>query len=328
MTKTRTDDVNATVRSIRRLAAAGCELVRIAVPDAAAAAALPEIRARVDLPLIADIHFDHRLALAAIKAGFDKIRINPGNIGSMRRVEEIIRAAQDRGIAIRIGVNAGSLPREIRARYRHPEVKALIEAMARALEPFERLGFKALVLSAKTTVAEDLIAVNEELARNFPYPLHIGLTEAGPPLEGSVRSAAALTPLLRQGIGDTIRISLTGDPVLEVIAAYELLAALNLRQIGPVIYSCPGCGRTRIDIVRLTHQVKKKLRGITAPLKVAVMGCVVNGPGEARAADFGIAGGKGKGALFVKGKVIGTYPESRLVDALCKEIKRSLNNEI
>ncbi len=328
MAKTRTDDVDATVRSIRRLALAGCELVRIAVPDATAAAALPEIRARVDLPLIADIHFDYRLALTAIKAGFDKIRINPGNIGSVRRVEAIIRAAQDRGVAIRIGVNAGSLPRAVRARYPHPEVKALMEAMARALEPFERLGFKALVLSAKTTVAEDLIAVNEELARNFPYPLHIGLTEAGPPLEGSVRSAAALAPLLRQGIGDTIRISLTGDPVLEVIAAYELLAALNLRQIGPVIYSCPGCGRTRIDIVRLTRQVKKKLRGITVPLKVAVMGCVVNGPGEAREADFGIAGGKGKGVLFVKGKVIGTYPESRLIDALCKEIKRSLRNEI
>ncbi|MCR4424285.1 MAG: flavodoxin-dependent (E)-4-hydroxy-3-methylbut-2-enyl-diphosphate synthase [candidate division WOR-3 bacterium] len=328
MTKTRTDDVTATVRSIRRLTAAGCELVRLAVPDAAAAAALPEIRARVDLPLIADIHFDYRLALAAIKAGFDKIRINPGNIGSIRRIEEIIRAAQDRGVAIRIGVNAGSLPKEVRARYRHPEVKALIEAMARALEPFERLNFKALVLSAKTTVAEDLIAVNEELAHRFPYPLHIGLTEAGPPLEGSIRSAAALAPLLRQGIGDTIRISLTGDPVLEVVAAYELLAALNRRQIKPVVYSCPGCGRTRIDIVRLTRQVQKSLQGITAPLKVAVMGCVVNGPGEAREADFGIAGGKGKGVLFVKGKVIGTYPESRLVAALGKEIKRHLNNEI
>lgn len=324
MTKTRTEDVRATVRAIRRLMVAGCELVRVAVPNQTAASALPEIRVRVAVPLVADIHFDYRLALAAINAGFEKIRINPGNIGSVHRVEEIIRAARDRGVAIRIGVNAGSLPKKILARYRHPEVRALVDAMGEAIEPFERLKFKSLILSAKTTVLEDLIAVNEELARLFPYPLHLGLTEAGPPFAGAIRSAAALAPLLRQGIGDTIRISLTGDPVLEVVAAYELLAVLNLRQIGPVIYSCPGCGRTKIDIVRLSRQVEKNLQGITTPIKVAVMGCVVNGPGEAREADFGIAGGQGKGVIFVKGRVVRTAPESELVAALRDEIERSL----
>ncbi|MGQ9678502.1 MAG: flavodoxin-dependent (E)-4-hydroxy-3-methylbut-2-enyl-diphosphate synthase [bacterium] len=328
MTKTRTDDIRATVRSIRRLTVCGCELVRVAVPDQSAASALPEIRARVLTPLVADIHFDYRLALAAIKAGFNKIRINPGNIGSVSRVEEIIRAALDRGVAIRIGVNAGSLPKKILVRYRHPEVKALVDAMGEAIEPFERLRFKALVLSAKTTVIEDLIAVNEELARLFPYPLHLGLTEAGLPFVGAIRSAAAIAPLLRQGIGDTIRISLTGDPVLEVVAAYELLAALNLRQIGPVIYSCPGCGRTKIDIVRLSRQVEKSLRGVTTPIKVAVMGCVVNGPGEAREADFGIAGGQGKGVVFAKGRVVRTCSESGLVAALRKEIESSLKHGV
>lgn len=327
MTKTRTEDVRATVRAIRRLAVAGCELVRVAVPNQTAASVLPEIRVRVAIPLVADIHFDYRLALAAINAGFEKIRINPGNIGSVHRVEEVIRAAQDRGVAIRIGVNAGSLPKKILARYRHPGVRALVDAMGEAIKPFERLKFKSLVLSAKTTVLEDLIAVNEELARLFPYPLHLGLTEAGPPFAGAIRSVAALTPLLRQGIGDTIRISLTGDPVLEVVAAYELLAVLNLRQIRPVIYSCPGCGRTKIDIVRLSRQVEKSLQGITTPIKVAVMGCVVNGPGEAREADFGIAGGQGKGVIFVKGRVVRTCPESGLVAALRKEIERSLKNE-
>lgn len=321
MTKTPTDDVNATLRQVRRLAAVGCELVRIAVPDEKAAAVLKEIRGRTNLPLVADIHFDYRLALQAIKAGFDKIRINPGNIGANWKIEELIRAAGDKRVAIRVGVNSGSLPKEVLRAHRHPTVPALIEAMERALVPFERLNFKALVLSAKTTVVEDLIAVNEEFARRYPYPIHLGLTEAGPPFEGAIRSAAGLAPLLRQGIGETIRISLTGDPVFEVIAGYELLAALGRRFRGPMVYSCPGCARTQIDINRLVRKVQKGLKGVTKPLKVAVMGCVVNGPGEAREADFGIAWGGTKGVVFARGKVVRTCPEEKLVETLLTAIK-------
>lgn len=324
MTKTRTDDVVATVRQARRLVAAGCELVRIAVPDQKSAGALPTIRQRLVVPLVADIHFDYRLAQAAITAGFDKIRINPGNIGARWKVEEIIRMAADRGVAIRIGVNAGSIEKKFLRRYHQPGVAAMLASLDDALVPFERLGFKAVVISAKTTVVDELIAVNEEIARRYPYPIHLGLTEAGPPFEGAIRSAAGLAPLLRQGIGDTIRVSLTGDPVWEVVAGYELLAALGIRRTGPVVYSCPGCGRTRIDIVKLTKRVQRAVKGIKVPLKVAVMGCVVNGPGEARAADFGIAGGAGKGVVFARGRVVRTCREDHLVNALLAEINRAV----
>ncbi|MEO0021755.1 MAG: flavodoxin-dependent (E)-4-hydroxy-3-methylbut-2-enyl-diphosphate synthase [candidate division WOR-3 bacterium] len=321
MTKTRTDDIRSTVRQIRRLARAGCELVRIAVPDEQSAAVLPAIRAQADMPLVADIHFDYRLALKAIDAGFDKVRINPGNIGARWKVKEIIRAAMDHGVAIRVGVNSGSLPKTVRQK---DGVSALLEAMATGLEPFEQLGFKAVVLSAKTTETRMLINVYQELSRRYPYPLHLGLTEAGPAFEGAIRSAAGMAPLLLQGIGDTIRISLTGDPVLEVIAGYELLAALGLRRKGPVVYSCPGCGRTRVDINRLVRETRRALRGIDAPVKIAVMGCVVNGPGEARQADFGIAGGKERGVIFSNGQVVRTVDEKNLVLELIKEIKQKL----
>lgn len=330
MTKTRTDDVRATVRQIRRLQRAGCELVRLAVPDAAAAAALPEIRKRVALPLIADIHFDHRLALAAIRAGFNKVRINPGNIGATWKVREVIKAAAGSGAAIRVGVNAGSIDKSILRRYGRPSVPAMVAGMARCLEPFERAGFKALVLSAKTTDVRETIAVCRELSRRWPYPLHLGLTEAGPPFEGAIRSAAALSVLLLEGIGDTIRISLTGDPVQEVEAGYELLGALGIRRRGPMVYSCPTCGRTRIDVIGLTRKVKAALsdlgtvpiRGQSPAIKVAVMGCVVNGPGEAREADFGIAGGKGRGIVFAHGRVVKTCAEDQLVDTLVREIRK------
>ncbi|MEO0071508.1 MAG: flavodoxin-dependent (E)-4-hydroxy-3-methylbut-2-enyl-diphosphate synthase [candidate division WOR-3 bacterium] len=324
MTKTRTEDVNATLRQIRQLTNAGCELIRLAVPDEKAADALKEIRQGTSLPLIADIHFNYRFALQAIEAGFDKIRINPGNIGANWKVAEIIKAASDKGVAIRVGVNSGSIPKTILKSHRHPTIPAMLEAMAQALVPFEKLNFKALVLSAKTTVVEDLIAVNEEFSRRYPYPIHLGLTEAGPPFEGVIRSTAALTPLLRQGIGDTIRISLTGNPVLEVIAGYELLASLGLRFRAPMVYSCPGCGRTQINLEKLVRKVKKALKGIAKPLKIAVMGCVVNGPGEAREADFGIAWGGKKGAVFARGKVIKTCKEERLLEALLTEINREI----
>jgi (E)-4-hydroxy-3-methylbut-2-enyl-diphosphate synthase len=318
MTNTRTDDVAATVRQVRRLARAGCELVRIAVPDQAAADGLPAIRARVKLPLCADVHFDQRLALAALSAGFDKVRINPGNIGSVTKVKEIIRAAAGRGAAIRVGVNAGSLEKSVLRRFGHPTPAALVESMARCLVPFEAQDFRNVVLSAKTTGVRETIKVNRELARRFPWPLHVGVTEAGLPFEGAIRSAAALAPLLLDGIGDTIRISLTGDPVLEVAAAWDLLAALGLRRRGPMVYSCPTCGRTNIDVAALTRRVKRALAGTTEPVKIAVMGCVVNGPGEAREADFGIAGGRGRGVIFARGKVVKTCPEKSLVPELLR----------
>ncbi len=321
MTKSRTDDVRATVRQIRALERAGCELVRVAVPDQAAAEALPEIRARVKLPLIADVHFDHRLAVAAIKAGFDKVRINPGNIGSAGRVKEVIRAAQDYDAAVRIGVNAGSVEKTILKKHRRPTVAAMLESLERSLEPARQLGFEDIVISAKTTSVSDTIAVYREMAERFPYPLHLGLTEAGLPFEGAIRSTAALAVLLNEGIGDTIRVSLTGSPVLEVQAAWELLAALGLRQRGPVVYSCPTCGRPRAWVVCLARRVKQALADVDQPLKVAVMGCVVNGPGEAREADFGIACGTGKGLVFARGKVIRACPEEELVRALVTEVR-------
>ncbi len=322
MTNTRTDDIAATVRQSRRLERAGCELVRIAVPDARAAAALPAIRARLSLPLCADIHFDHRLALAALKAGFDKVRINPGNIGSAMKVKEIIRAAADAGAAIRVGVNAGSLDKTTLRRHGRPTPAALVESMTRCLEPFDQLDFKSIVLSAKTTSIPETITVYRELARRFPWPLHIGLTEAGLPFEGGVRSAAALAPLLLSGIGDTLRISLCGSPVLEVKAAWELLAALGIRRHGPVVYACPTCGRTRIDVAALARRVSRALERSTSPVKVAVMGCVVNGPGEAREADFGIAGGAGRGVIFARGDVVKTCSEKMLVRELLRIMSR------
>lgn len=323
MTKTRTDDVRATVRQIRRLERAGCEMVRMAIPDTAAAAALPEIRKRVALPLVADVHFDHRLALAALRAGFDKVRINPGNIGAAWKVREIINAARDSGAAIRVGVNAGSIEKSVLRKHRHPTAAAMVESMAVCLEPFEKLRFKNIVLSAKSTDVPETIAVYRELSRHWSYPLHLGLTEAGPPFEGAIRSAAALSVLLLEGIGDTIRISLTGDPAQEVTAAYELLGALGLRRRGPLVYSCPTCGRTGVNVIGLTRDVKQALRDHPAPLKVAVMGCVVNGPGEAREADFGIAGGKGRGIVFAHGRVVKTCAEDELVQSLLHEVRKS-----
>ncbi|MFO7676059.1 MAG: flavodoxin-dependent (E)-4-hydroxy-3-methylbut-2-enyl-diphosphate synthase [bacterium] len=318
MTNTRTDDVAATVRQARRLARAGCELVRIAVPDARAAQALPAIRARLELPLCADVHFDHRLALAAIDAGFDKVRINPGNIGAAARVKEVIRAAAGSGVAIRVGVNAGSVHRKFLRRRGGPTPAAMVASLAECLEPFAALGFRALVLSAKATGVPETVAVYRELARRWRFPLHLGLTEAGLPFEGSIRSAAALGVLLAEGIGDTVRVSLAGDPALEVAAAWELLSALGLRRRGPSIYACPTCGRTGIDVCRLARQARRALAGCRRPVKVAVMGCVVNGPGEARAADYGIAGGRGRGAVFARGAVVKSVPADRLVDELVR----------
>ncbi|MBN2537372.1 flavodoxin-dependent (E)-4-hydroxy-3-methylbut-2-enyl-diphosphate synthase [candidate division WOR-3 bacterium] len=323
MTNTRTDDIRATVRQARRLERVGCELVRITVPDERAVQALPEIRRRLRLPLVADVHFDHRLALAALRAGFDKVRVNPGNIGSTRKVKEVIRCAADCGAAIRVGVNAGSIARPLVARHGGPTVAAMLESLAECLEPFEQLRFRDVVLSAKTISVPDTIAVCRAIARRWRYPLHLGLTEAGLPLAGATRSAAALVPLLLEGIGDTIRVSLAGDPVREVAVAWDLLGALELRRRGPMVYACPTCGRTEIDVERLARQVERALGDTRQPLRIAVMGCVVNGPGEARAADFGICGGRGRGAIFVRGKVVKTVPESELVTELARLVRES-----
>ncbi len=325
MTNTRTDDWRATLRQIRRLERAGCEIVRVAVPDENAAAALSQIRRRTAVPLVADIHFDYRLALAALAAGFDKVRINPGNIGADWKVKEIIRAAADTGKAIRVGVNSGSVEKSVLRKHGRATPEALVESLERCLEPFEQLRFKAIVLSAKTTNGPDAIATSRLIARRFRYPQHLGLTEAGLELDGAVRSAAVLGTLLAEGIGDTIRVSLAADPVREVAVAYELLAALGLRQRGPLVIACPTCGRTQVDVVGLAKKVKASMSsmGPIGPIRVAVMGCVVNGPGEAREADFAICGGKGRGAIYVKGRHVRTVPEDRLVDELAREIASS-----
>jgi (E)-4-hydroxy-3-methylbut-2-enyl-diphosphate synthase len=324
MTKTKTENITATVKQIKQLERAGCEIIRVAVPNQTAAQALKTIKQRIKIPLIADIHFDYRLALASIEAGADKIRINPGNIGADWKIKEIIKTAKDYAIPIRIGVNAGSLEKDILKKYKFPSAKALTESLERSVKFFEKNNFDQLILSAKAFDVLTTIEIYEMLSHRFSYPLHLGLTEAGLPFEGAIRSATALAVLLAKGIGDTVRISLTGDPVLEVVAAYELLQGLGLRKYGPIIISCPTCGRCEIDLIGLAEAVKTALAKYKTPMKVAVMGCVVNGPGEAKSADFGIAAGKKSGIIFSKGKVVKKCAEKDLVSALLTEIEQSL----
>lgn len=328
MTKTKTEDLTATLAQIKRLKQADCEIIRLAVRNQTSVQALKEIKKRTDIPLVADIHFDYRLAIASIKAGADKIRINPGNIGSGWKIKEIIKVAKDYNIPIRIGVNVGSIEKKILAKYQETPVKALVESVARTIDSFETNGFANLVLSAKASDVPTTIETYQKLAERYAYPLHLGITEAGLPFAGSIRSASALAILLNQGIGDTIRISLTSDPVLEVIAAYELLQSLGLRQHGPIIISCPTCGRCEVNLIKLTQQVKKELAKYKEPFKVAVMGCVVNGPGEARNADFGIAATKKSGIIFRQGKIVKKCPEQELVTALLNEIEQASKQEL
>jgi (E)-4-hydroxy-3-methylbut-2-enyl-diphosphate synthase len=287
-----------------------------------AAEALSRIKAGIGIPLVADIHFDYRLALASIKSGVDKIRINPGNIGEQWKTEEVIRAARDKGIPIRIGINSGSLPKAILAKFGKPNARAIVATLDGALEPFDKLRFKQIVISAKASDVTSTVEAYQAIARRYRYPLHVGLTESGLPFEGSIRSSAALAILLNQGIGDTIRVSLTGDPVLEVKAGYELLQALHLRRHGVVLISCPTCGRCQVNLKAIARSLKKRLDKIPRGgiLTVAVMGCTVNGPGEARDADYGIACGKKTGLLFEKGRIIGKCPEKNLVRELMMEI--------
>lgn len=323
MTKTKTEDITKTITEIKRLERAGCEIVRVAVQNQNSAQSLKTIKKYIKIPLVADIHFDYRLALASIKAGASKIRINPGNIGTNWKLKEIIKAAKDYKIPIRIGVNVGSLPKDISAKYQKPNAQALVESIARTVNFFEDSGFTELVLSAKAFDVLTMVATYQKLAQRYSYPLHLGLTEAGLPFEGAIRSACASAILLAQGIGDTIRISLTGDAVFEVVAAYELLQSLGLREYGPILISCPTCGRCEVNLINLAQRVKKALSHYKKPIKVAVMGCVVNGPGEAKNADFGIAAGKKSGIIFSKGKPIKKCAEKDLVSALLKAIELS-----
>ncbi len=326
MTTTDTRDITATLRQIRRLRKAGCEIVRLAVPDRQAAVSLGEIKKRTSLPVVADIHFDYRLALESLKAGVDKLRINPGNIGATWKVKEVVKAAADREVPIRIGANSGSLPKDLLKKYKHATAEALVEATFRQVELLDSLNFNAIVLSLKSSSVPVTIEAYRLISRKTDYPLHLGITEAGPLLTGSVRSAVGLGALLVEGIGDTLRVSLTGDPVEEVKVGFEILKSLDLRQKGPILISCPICGRCEINLERLVRRVEKKIAKIETPLKIAVMGCVVNGPGEAREADVGIAAGKGVGLLFRKGRVVRKLKEAELESALLQEIHKMTMN--
>jgi (E)-4-hydroxy-3-methylbut-2-enyl-diphosphate synthase len=320
MTNTDTRDIKETVSQIKRLEDSGCEIVRVAVLNIDAAEVLNKIRSRISIPLIADIHFDYRLALRAIEKGVDGLRINPGNIGERWKVEEVVRASKDRRIPIRIGVNAGSLKKDILKKFGHTS-QALVESAEEEIRILEDMDFRDIKVSLKASNVLTTIEAYRLFSKRFDYPLHIGISEAGPIFSGTIKSAVGLGILLYEGIGDTIRVSLTADPVDEVRAAYEILKALKLREHGVNIISCPTCGRCEIDIIGLTQEVEKRLINITKPLNVAVMGCVVNGPGEAKEADVGIAGGKGIGILFRKGKVIKKLKESDLADTIVKEVE-------
>lgn len=323
MCNTKTENVEATVTQIRALAAAGCEIIRVAVPNEAAALALKDIRRQIKLPLVADIHFDYRLALAAMENGADKIRINPGNIGEDWKLREVVNAAKERNIPIRVGVNSGSLEKEILKKYGGVTAEGIVESALEKVGRIEELDYENLVISIKSSDVLMCIRAHELLADKTDYPLHIGITEAGTLLRGTVKSAVGLGVILYEGIGDTIRVSLTGDPLEEIKAAREILKSLGLRKGGVEVVSCPTCGRTEIDLIGLANQVEGLVeRYSDLDVRVAVMGCVVNGPGEAREADFGVAGGKGAGVLIRKGEVIRTMPESELLPALEAELQR------
>ena len=322
MTNTDTRDVESTGEQIKRLSDAGCDIVRLAIPDQDAARAFHRIKTRFDIPLIADIHFDHRLALAALDAGADGLRINPGNIGSKRAVEKVVESAEARKVPIRIGVNAGSLQKDILKKYGHPTPEAMVDSALEHVRFLEGLGFDQIKISLKSSHVMHTIKAYEILSERVDYPLHLGVTEAGTLISGTVKSAIGIGYLLARGIGDTFRVSLTRDPVEEVKVAYEILRALDIRHRGPEIISCPTCGRTEIDLFALVEQVEKSLSNMVASPKVAIMGCVVNGPGEAKEADIGIAGGRGQGILFKKGRIIKKVPEHELAEVLVREVKK------
>ena len=320
MTNTRTDDVEATVKQILELEAAGCEIIRCAVPDMAAADALTEIKKQIHIPLVADIHFDYWLAIAAIEHGADKIRINPGNIGSTDRIRAVVNAAKERNIPIRIGVNSGSLEKELVEKYGGVTAEGLVESALDKVKIIEDMGYDNLVISIKSSDVLMCARAHELIAQKTDYPLHVGITEAGTLYSGNIKSAVGLGIILYQGIGDTIRVSLTGAPLEEIKSAKRILKTLGLRKGGVEVVSCPTCGRTRIDLIGLANRVESMVQDIPLDIKVAVMGCVVNGPGEAKEADIGIAGGDGVGLLIKKGEVVKKVPEDQLLDTLREEL--------
>lgn len=321
MTNTRTDDVEATLRQIRALAAAGCQIVRVAVPDMAAARAVGKLKEECPIPLVADIHFDYKLALEAVAAGADKVRINPGNIGGEDRVKAVAGACRQKGVPIRVGVNGGSLEKEILAKYGAVCPEAMVESAFEHIRLLNRFDFDDICVSLKSSSVPVTMQAYRLMAQRGDYPLHIGVTEAGTARMGTIKSAVGIGGLLALGIGDTMRVSLSADPVEEVYAARDILKAAGVRREGAELVSCPTCGRTRIDLIALANQVEERLREIDKPITVAVMGCVVNGPGEASAADCGIAGGAGEGLLFQKGKIIKKVPQERLVEELFQLIE-------
>jgi len=320
MTKTDTRDARATLAQIHRLEKAGCEIIRVAVPDEAAAASLPAIVKNSRIPVIADIHFHHRLALKAIAAGVAGLRLNPGNIGSRQKIAAVLEQARDRGISIRIGVNSGSLEKDLRKQYGGPTPEALVESALRSIELFEHLDFTSIKVSIKSPDVVTTVDAYRLLSRKTRYPLHIGITEAGTLFSGTIKSAVGLGILLSEGIGDTLRVSLSADPVEEVRAGFAILKALGLREHGPEIISCPTCGRCQIDVISLARTIEAKLSSMKLPLKIAVMGCEVNGPGEAREADIGIAGSRSKGVLFKHGAIIRRCDKSDLLKEFYREL--------
>lgn len=316
MTNTRTDDVEATVGQILKLEAAGCQIIRCAVPDMAAARAVGTIRERIHIPLVVDIHFDYKLALESIAAGCDKVRINPGNIGDPSRVKAVADACRAKHIPIRIGVNGGSLEKPLLAKYGGVTPEALVESAFGHIALLNQFDFDDICLSLKSSSVRDTVAAYRLMAAQSDYPLHIGVTETGTPRLGVLKSAAGIGGLLALGIGDTIRVSLSADPLEEVYAARDILKVVGLRREGPELISCPTCGRTRVDLIGMAQEVERRLEGVTKPITVAVMGCVVNGPGEAAAADVGIAGGDGVGLVFRRGEIVKKVPQEQLVDEL------------
>jgi (E)-4-hydroxy-3-methylbut-2-enyl-diphosphate synthase len=328
MTTTDTHDVEATVAQIHRLEEAGCELVRVTVPKPEDAAVLTEIKRRIHIPLICDIHFDYRMALAALDHPVDKIRINPGNIGGYERFRQVVRKCRDKGVAMRIGVNAGSLEKDLLDKYGYPCPPAMVESALRYIEIAEAEGFRDIIVSLKSSDVPTVVETYRLYARQCDYPTHIGVTEAGKPPYAVVKSACGLAPLLLDGIGDTIRVSLLGDPVPEVQAAFDILQATGRRVRKPELIACPTCGRLEIDLEKIVAELEQRLAGRKTPVKISVLGCVVNGPGEAREADIGIAAGRGKGMIFRRGQMIRTVSEAEMVDALLEEIDRWEQEEL
>ena len=321
MTNTKTEDVSATVAQIKELTAAGCEIIRCAVPTMEAARALSEIKKQITIPLVADIHFDYRLAIAAIENGADKIRINPGNIGSKERVRAVAETAKQYGVPIRVGVNSGSLEKSLLEKYGGVTAEGLVESALDKVAMLEQFEFHDIVISIKSSDVLMCVKAHELIAQKTDYPLHVGITEAGTIRSGNIKSSIGLGMILSQGIGDTIRVSLTASPVEEVVTAKLILRTLGLRKGGIEVVSCPTCGRTKIDLIELAEQVEAMVTGYDLPIKVAVMGCAVNGPGEAKEADLGIAGGNGEGLVFRKGEIVRKVPEAELLSALREEIE-------